>query len=218
MAFELIVEEEKCAGCGNCVVVCPVNSFHSMEISSGKGDDSVLIKLGGGSAYMHDPDLCNGCGSCITACPYGAIEIRVQAQREKQETVKSSAPRMTGDKLAVFEKIKEMAPVTVPELSDALGMDVRETLQQVYALKGEGKILEYGKRDGEFLYSTEKPEPEGGEVRKEITIKVDPEKAAQLRAKLEAAIPTINKVVIRSFIERDQLEKAEEKLRKEIEA
>ncbi|NOZ76938.1 MAG: ferredoxin family protein [Euryarchaeota archaeon] len=218
MAFELQVEDEKCAGCGNCVVVCPVNSFNSVEISSGKGGDSVLIKCGGGSAYLHDPDLCNGCGSCIVACPYGAIEITVQAPKEKQERVSSSSPRLLGDKLAVLEKVREMAPVTIPELARALDMEVRPVLQQLYALKGEGKVLEYGERDGEILYSTEKPETKDEGPKETATLKVDPEKAAELRRRLEVAIPAINKVVIRSFIERDKLEKAQEKLRKEIKA
>lgn len=218
MAFELVITEEECAGCGNCIVACPVNSFNSVEVSCGKGSDTVLITSGGGSAHMHDASLCNGCGTCAAACPYGAIKIVGTAQEITELEVTSQDPRIMGEKKDAFEIIKEKAPLTVADLAREMEVDVKDALDLIYALKSDNKILEYGKKKGEYLYSTEKPEPPADEGdKKSARPKVDPEKVRLLREKLDKAIPTINKTVIRSFIERDQLEKAKDKLRQALE-
>jgi NADH:ubiquinone oxidoreductase subunit F (NADH-binding)/Fe-S-cluster-containing hydrogenase component 2 len=54
-----VIEEEKCAGCGSCAKVCPVNAI--------EGEKKKPYKI--------NTDVCIKCGSCIEVCPskYNAI-------------------------------------------------------------------------------------------------------------------------------------------------
>ena len=61
--MKVVVDEDKCIGCGKCVEVCP---FKLRVIKDGKS--SV------------DPKLCAGCGRCIEACPNGAISFDIEDQ------------------------------------------------------------------------------------------------------------------------------------------
>ena len=59
MAFIPTVDEVKCAGCEECVDVCPVEVFE-ME-----NDKSVPVNA----------DECLGCESCVEVCEEGAITV-----------------------------------------------------------------------------------------------------------------------------------------------
>jgi Fe-S-cluster-containing hydrogenase component 2 len=54
----IIVNEEKCTGCGSCVEVCPSNAI-TIE------NDKAKIDL----------EECVECESCIDECPEGAISL-----------------------------------------------------------------------------------------------------------------------------------------------
>ncbi len=56
----LALNEEKCAGCGTCEVVCPHNVF----------------RLNNGKAAIVDRDACMECGACATNCPTEAITVQ----------------------------------------------------------------------------------------------------------------------------------------------
>ena len=59
MAFNPIVDEEKCSGCEECVDVCPVEVF---EMQDGK---SVAVNA----------EECLGCESCVEVCEESAIVV-----------------------------------------------------------------------------------------------------------------------------------------------
>jgi NAD-dependent dihydropyrimidine dehydrogenase PreA subunit len=59
MAFNPVVDEEKCQGCGECVDVCPVEVFEL------QGEKSVPVNA----------EECLGCESCIEVCEPGAITV-----------------------------------------------------------------------------------------------------------------------------------------------
>ncbi len=59
MAFNPIVDPEKCEGCEECVDVCPVEVF---EIEDGK-------------AVPVNAEECMGCESCVEVCESDAIVI-----------------------------------------------------------------------------------------------------------------------------------------------
>ncbi len=69
-----VIDENKCAGCGSCVKVCPVDAI------SGESKKPHTI----------DGEICIKCGSCIEACPekYNAIEkktgLAVEEAKEKK--------------------------------------------------------------------------------------------------------------------------------------
>jgi NAD-dependent dihydropyrimidine dehydrogenase PreA subunit len=56
----IIINQEKCDGCGNCIEVCP---FNVLEIKNGK----VKVK---------SSKKCKGCEACACACPNNAIKIK----------------------------------------------------------------------------------------------------------------------------------------------
>jgi len=58
------VDENKCSGCGICVMVCPYEAPHLIEkMADGEMDRFSEV----------DAELCMGCGMCVAACPMGAI-------------------------------------------------------------------------------------------------------------------------------------------------
>lgn len=83
---KLIIHEELCNGCGNCVICCPPNVSVSLEASGGKGPmtEEVIIKIKDGKVYVVNLELCRRfeedigkrpCRVCIDACPTDAIEF-----------------------------------------------------------------------------------------------------------------------------------------------
>lgn len=72
---EIIVDEEKCIGCGNCVVSCPINSKNP-ETAAGKPqyDNAVSCIIDGVVKFL-DKEKCIGCSICVKSCPFGAIKI-----------------------------------------------------------------------------------------------------------------------------------------------
>jgi len=78
MPIELVVYPELCHGCGNCVVVCPVNSFRSPEIAGGKGptdDVDIIMRVEDGEIKLQNSELCGRCGTCAESCPVFAIKL-----------------------------------------------------------------------------------------------------------------------------------------------
>ena len=59
MAFVPTVDEKKCAGCEECVDVCPVEVFEMVD------DKSTIV----------NGDECMGCESCIEVCEENAITV-----------------------------------------------------------------------------------------------------------------------------------------------
>ena len=54
----VLVDSEKCTGCGECIEVCPLDAI-AMK------DEVAVI----------DQDECGDCGSCVDACPSEAITM-----------------------------------------------------------------------------------------------------------------------------------------------
>ena len=59
MAFNVIVDEDKCVGCEECVDVCPVEVF---EMEDGK-------------SIVANGEECLGCESCVEVCEEAAIVV-----------------------------------------------------------------------------------------------------------------------------------------------
>jgi 4Fe-4S ferredoxin len=76
MAFAVHVNMEKCTGCNNCVVACPVNALELHTVDPVTKDK--IYKVVGGKAIILDikAELCAGCGVCVEACPYGVIKLK----------------------------------------------------------------------------------------------------------------------------------------------
>ena len=72
---------ERCTGCNNCVVACPVNALELNTIDpSATAASEKIYKVINGSALILDVnhELCSGCGICVDACPYDVIQLSGQ--------------------------------------------------------------------------------------------------------------------------------------------
>ena len=62
----IIINEERCKGCGLCTISCPKNLVSMREIPN---------SLGFTVAVFSGPDICTGCALCAEMCPDVAISV-----------------------------------------------------------------------------------------------------------------------------------------------
>lgn len=55
----VVIDEEKCSGCGKCAEACHENAIGMID----------------GKARLLRDDYCDGLGDCLPACPAGAISL-----------------------------------------------------------------------------------------------------------------------------------------------
>ena len=220
MRFEFEISEELCVGCGNCVVVCPVDALNYSDVAGGKGalslnGENLTRLVTKGSAIVVNKALCNACGSCAVACPTKAITIKIISFSEKAELIPAKDIAIFGEKERVYELIKREHGLTVPEIAKAMQITEKEALSYVLALKKENKIFEVEKRNGYFVYVAElKKERKESKVKRD-EIKIDREKAEELKRKLERAIEQATNRKVKMLVERGKIEKALETINKE---
>ena len=68
MAGKIIIDTERCKGCGLCVAVCPKNNIHISEESNKSG--YFPAQCGDGN--------CTGCAMCAIICPEAVIEVSIE--------------------------------------------------------------------------------------------------------------------------------------------
>lgn len=56
----LYLDEEKCVGCGMCVIVCP----------------HTVLSMNGKHARIENRDACMECGACAQNCPTDAVTVQ----------------------------------------------------------------------------------------------------------------------------------------------
>ncbi|MEE8358177.1 MAG: 4Fe-4S binding protein [Candidatus Hydrothermarchaeales archaeon] len=218
MSFTMKVEDDKCSGCGNCVIVCPVNALNSLEIQGGKGDIEAeyILSIGKGIAYVFDPDLCNGCGSCIKACAHDAVLLESIQQIMTAHMKKSDELEILGERGQVYEMIKKNGATTVSKIAESLEIPPSSVLRYVTSLKSDSKIWEVGRKDGAFIYSAERPEKEKAGKEKMAKIKVDMKKYKKFKRRIDAAIESFSMVKVRLFTETGKLDKAKNTVKEKI--
>ena len=68
MAFKgaVVVDTEKCKGCGVCIANCPTDTLALANKVNSKGYPF---------AMMANPDHCIGCANCAIVCPDSVITV-----------------------------------------------------------------------------------------------------------------------------------------------
>jgi len=79
----VIIDEDRCKGCGLCVSVCPV---HILKLS----EDRFNAK-GYRPVEVTDPEACTGCAMCATICPDVVFTVYRQRRRPRPKRAVATA-------------------------------------------------------------------------------------------------------------------------------
>jgi len=216
MTYELKVDKEKCTGCGNCVISCPVNALDNIEIQGGKGVETHIL-IGNSKAQIEEQSFCNGCGTCVIACPFGAIVLAPSVPETFSKTLKIDEMPMVGMEALVYETLEEKGAMTLPEVASILNADVREVLPHISQLKLNEQIQQKGKREEDYLYTADMAQKDVDTKKKKKAAlpKPDLKKIKKIKEPLEELIGYMGKLKVRMLIEKGEIQKAKEAIEKE---
>jgi heterodisulfide reductase subunit A-like polyferredoxin len=74
--YTVVVDRERCRGCGRCLEVCPYQA--------------VSFQKNGAAGQWHsvvDQALCKGCGNCIAVCPSNAADSPYRDRRYLEQMI-----------------------------------------------------------------------------------------------------------------------------------
>jgi len=71
----VIIDEERCKGCGLCVYACPQ---HVLKLSEGRFNTK-----GYRPVEVGDPEACTGCATCAAICPDVVFTVYRQKRKSR---------------------------------------------------------------------------------------------------------------------------------------
>ncbi len=215
MSFEIKIDDKLCSGCGNCVIVCPVNALKSIETSGGVGPiEEHGMAVSSGTASVYEPEFCEGCGSCMEACTFDAISIetvKIEPLLERQNI----DDIIYGEKSRLYETLKTDGPQSLGRLAAKLDISPKEASVHLFSLRGEGKVFEFEKIGGKYTYSTKPPVVQSKEYVEESTkSRFDTKTVKKMKEKIENMVASMKGIKVRFLIETDKADRAKEELGK----
>lgn len=104
----ILVDEDKCTGCGDCLEVCPQDGAIALQ------EAKAVISQ----------DRCTSCAACLTACSEGAIyemEAAVMVADQAQPSQMSKQTTLSGARPAIVSTLAAAAPLAVDALAKLAG-------------------------------------------------------------------------------------------------
>jgi DNA-binding transcriptional ArsR family regulator len=84
-------------------------------------------------------------------------EVKVLSEKTKVDPEKTKAMQeRTKERNLVIKEIKSQGPLTVEELSKAIGMEKSKLLKHLIAMRQFGKVAITGERNNQFVYDLPK--------------------------------------------------------------
>jgi len=89
MAGKIIIDVERCKGCGLCISVCPKNGIIISKCSN---------KAGYFPAQPVNKSDCTGCAMCAIICPDVAIEVFCESAKPAERRKRKGKPNLIKEK------------------------------------------------------------------------------------------------------------------------
>ena len=71
-SLELILNRDKCVGCGTCARVCPKEAISRGPVGASRRSPQTAEII----PEVYNPRKCVFCGTCVVMCPFGALTLK----------------------------------------------------------------------------------------------------------------------------------------------
>lgn len=90
---KLILDREKCTGCGVCITICPKEAI-------GRGPVGATEKeLSDVPVALVDENKCSFCGVCVHLCPFEALELRINDEPKLIVVEEGALPELKSEEV-----------------------------------------------------------------------------------------------------------------------